>query len=305
MALTVDLITRKKLILVRQLYQRAVTQSLLSQSYVDRILSLIGFDLAVETLLKIVFSSLNTVKDADNAFHILITSTDELLIQAGLPPLPDKAKIKHVHSLRNDAQHKAKYPNETDVGDCRTYVRDFLQQVISNVWGLSLESISLADIVQHPKVKEYLEQAEVELENGEYMKAIIQAEAGFEMTMTLIRSSVVGTMPNAQAFVMLDTFGKTVNSNAAVQVLNNMQETMLLFVVGLEFNTFVHYKQIIRSFLGPISFWGKEWRYQINILSSKTPSQQDTEFAVAYAINGVVQIESRMGDTTTPFGISK
>lgn len=44
MPITLDVITRKKLILVRQIYQRALLQAEAQHSYVDRILSLIGFD---------------------------------------------------------------------------------------------------------------------------------------------------------------------------------------------------------------------------------------------------------------------
>ena len=60
MPITLDVITRKKLILVRQIYQRAVLQAEAQHSYVDRILSLIGFDGNRQILLT---NNLNAVAD--------------------------------------------------------------------------------------------------------------------------------------------------------------------------------------------------------------------------------------------------
>lgn len=78
-------------------------------------------------------SSLNTSVVPKTDFQAIVQQADSELASAGLAPIPDKGKIQHVRTIRNDAQHKAKYPNETDVSDCRTYTRDFLQQIVLNV----------------------------------------------------------------------------------------------------------------------------------------------------------------------------
>ena len=58
MPMPVDPITRRKLVLVRQLYQQAEKQSSLPHSSVSRIMAIIGFDLTVETLLKAIVGAL-------------------------------------------------------------------------------------------------------------------------------------------------------------------------------------------------------------------------------------------------------
>src|SRR5688572_27335825 len=120
MTIPLNVITRKKLLLVRQLYQRAVLQSETEHSEVDRILSIIGLDLTNETILKVVVSSLEHLKAPSNDFNGLIQQADNLLSAQSLPELPNKVAIRYVHELRNDAQHKARYPTENDANDCRT-----------------------------------------------------------------------------------------------------------------------------------------------------------------------------------------
>jgi hypothetical protein len=192
MPVLLNVITRKKLILVRQIYQRAVMQSEVLHSDFDRIMSLIAFDLASETILKAVVGALEPSKSTDKEFQGIIQQTDVLLAKNGLPEVPDKAKIQHVHGLRNDAQHKAKYPSNNDVSDSRTYTRDFLQQLVLNVWGQDFNSISLTEAILHPRIKEFLEQAELEIRNGNTVRAVARAKAGFQLAMQKVKHSVVG-----------------------------------------------------------------------------------------------------------------
>src|SRR5687767_15172485 len=109
MPVPLDPITHRKLVLARQIYQRALIQAQLRHSYVDRILAVIGFDLTNESVLKAIVSTLEPRKSTDKDFHGVLQQADSCLTAKDLPAVPDKAKIQHVHDLRNDAQHKAKY----------------------------------------------------------------------------------------------------------------------------------------------------------------------------------------------------
>lgn len=99
MKITLDEITRKKLILVRQLIQRAILQAEAKHSYVDRIMALICFDLTNETILKAVVSAINSTVTPKSDFQAIIQQADNELVTAGLPPVPDKARIQHVRTL--------------------------------------------------------------------------------------------------------------------------------------------------------------------------------------------------------------
>jgi len=93
MQLPIDQIIHKKLFLTKQLYQHAEIQSLRTRSAVSRIMAVIGFDLAIETALKVVVSALETKVQPDKVFDSLIQQANDKLAKAGFPSLQMRAQF--------------------------------------------------------------------------------------------------------------------------------------------------------------------------------------------------------------------
>jgi hypothetical protein len=295
MSVPLDVITRRKLILVRQIYQRAMVQSENLHSDFDRIMSLIAFDLASETVLKAVVGALEPSKTADKDFQAIIQQADALLLKNGLPDVPDKAKIQHVHGLRNDAQHKAKYPNNSDVSDARTYTRDFLQQLVLNVWDKDFSSLSLVELIRNPDAKTFLTEAEVKLQEGKPTQASLQAIAGFEPALNKAIAALVGLTP---FFSGATERSDRVDLSGVYQEFESIRKTIAMPIIGLDIPTYLKYKSLT-SYMGVAHFGGG---LIDTFISGPEPSAEDAEFIVGYAVNSVIQIESLVGDVEKPFG---
>lgn len=155
MTVSLDLITHKNLILIKQIYQRAVVQSASEHSDVDRVLALISFDLANETLLKRAITAVDSRAKVVSELSELIRTADDVFGKAtpSIPPVPDAQKVRRVRRIRNAAMHDATYPAPAEISDCRTYTRDFLQQMVSNVWGVDFDALSLTEVIKNPMVK--------------------------------------------------------------------------------------------------------------------------------------------------------
>lgn len=179
MPVSIDPITRRKLILVKQLYQQAEKQSSLQHSVSNRIMSVIEFDLAVETLLKVVIGVLDQRKQPTEGLPGLLDQCDNLLSRQSLPLLPHRAQILHAHSIRNDAQHRAKYPNQTDISECRTYARDFCREVINNTWGVSFDEISPLAWIDDDTLRELLEISLADIQAHSHKKGLTLAGIAF------------------------------------------------------------------------------------------------------------------------------
>lgn len=190
MAISLDNISRKKLILIRQLFLRAKLQAENSHSNVDRIMSLIGFDLATETALKTVVSVLSSKMLKARSFPEIITEVNQKLRDAGISDLSDEGHIRWVHDLRNDAQHKAKYPSENELAECRIYTRDFLQKTVKQVWDQEFESISLIDGIEDEKVRQLLQKADDHLSEKDYTGAVAACKAAFEWAVGWVKESI-------------------------------------------------------------------------------------------------------------------
>lgn len=300
MTISVDPITRKKLIIVKQLYQNAIIQSASHHNITNRLLSVIGFDLAIETVLRTIIGSLDSSKKPAGGFQGLVQQGDTVLLSAGYNPIPDKANIQYIHSIRNDAQHKAKYPNESDVSDCRIYARDFLRKIIAELWNLDFEKISLTDVIQHEKVRQYLIDAELALAQSNYLQAIQSASAGLTFTLNRVESAIVGHMPSfANGLLLVDSFGKPMsdsNSRDAYRAFERMQDTLLYITLGMNYSDFMRYKKLAGHVVFTIDGTPHYHGQTENI------EQKDAEFVVAYSTNTVVQVESIVGNIDAPFG---
>jgi hypothetical protein len=305
MTATLDLITNRNLVLVRQIYQRAVVQSASQHSDVDRILSLISFDLANETLLKNAITAVDARAKYRSDLNELITKADEVFANASpiIPPVPDTQKIKRVRNIRNGAMHEAKYPTAADINDCRTYTKDFLQQMVMNVWDISFESLSLTDVIKNQTVKGFLVKAETELANVNHRQALVNAIAGFSLTVGKVRKAIVGETPKGvDAFMMLD-YNQPQPSKNVLESFKSIQNIVLQSIIGLDHISYIKYKRVTR--LIGVFIMGDG---HLSVNFGKDPdkiSPTDIDFVVNFAINSVIQIESLVGDIDDPFGHNK
>ena len=307
MPLHIDLITQRRLALVKQLYQHALIQFNSSHSFPSQIMTVIEFDLAIETALKAVISLLNPQFDLNNNFHELVRECERLYPKVTSSQFPHKGQIKRVHDIRNDAQHKAKYPNPNDVSDCRTYTRDFLEQIISDVWDRSLTNISLTELLKDTKAKELLVKAEDALSKGDIKEAAGQAVAAMEWVMIRVKESVVGHTEGSKSwgeFVMKQSGLSTPSGLEMYRTFWKMQETLFILALGLNYSDYVHYQETVLEF--PIGVIIHPRLDHIEIIYGPCINKLDNntaEYLVRYVIDTIMQIENHVDDFEKPFGI--
>lgn len=283
-----DAIARRRLMLVKQLYQRAVLEAERTTSSVSQILAVIGFDLALETALKAVVSSLQASAQPKAEFQPLLNQSDDVLARAGLGEIPDRGRILHVHGIRNDAQHKARYPPPQEVGDCRTYTRDALDALMNLVWGTSLGALSLSDFVGHEKVRSTLKKAEHALARGDRQEAAELAAVALERTLLHVRRVLVGRNPSRAP-------SDQAMSNELLGAFVRMQDVLLLTALGIRYADYTRFQDIA----GYVDFAGGE---ALPSQARENPTLDEAEFAVSFATETIIQIEGEAGDLQAPFG---
>lgn len=241
--------------------------------------------------------ALDASKTPAEGFPGLIDQVDSLLASHGMRSLPDRGNLLHVHSLRNDAQHKARYPNDIEVSDTRTYSRDFLHKLSSLAWDLDFEKMSLVDLVKHPRVKQLLTDAEAAFAASDFENAVAQAAAALFLALKRVESAIVGRLPFAK-FVMEDSFGRPGSSfDDPSDALERMQSTLLYVALGLNYGDLVKIRQI-----APIVHYLADGDVSLQRMSNKTVSKSEAEFVLASATDAVLQIETRVEDIEKPFG---
>jgi hypothetical protein len=301
MAIKPDPIILKKLALVKQIYQRALVSSTSQQNEVGRILSVIEFDLAVETVLKAIIDALDprsSPKD-EKSFPQYVDKAEKLLSNEPLS-LPDKRNIKYVHDIRNYAQHRGQSPSESDVNDCRTYVRDFLHNTTQEVWGLAFEKISLADLIQNAMIKGFLAEAEALLAQSSYKEATLAAVRGMTRATDLVKRAILGRVHRPEKEVIVSQGRHQKPSKEIYRTLEETRESLAYVALGLDYVGFLRYEKLLRKFNITVHVYDDGLsRYYAPGLDEITCDEAET--LITYCIDTVVQIENKVGNLDKPF----
>lgn len=296
----IDPLTTKKLFLVKQLYQRAILNSNSSNS-ADKIIAIILFDLSTETMLNTILSALDPAKVPARYFGDLINQIDTLMTNRSLGNLPDGANILRVHDIRNDAQHDARDPSENDLSDCSTYTRNFLNKITNQVWSIDFQDIRLTDLIKNPDMRDYLIKAEESFQNEDYPSTVKNACIGFEKSLGMIEEPIVGRAPFfGNTLVVTDSFARDFKpSDEYTKGIENMRKTLSFLALNLNYMDYLKFKQITG-----IPLWSIGNIDPHDFINQKSDiTKSDAEFVISFAINGIISMESKVGDLEKPFGI--
>jgi len=299
--ISLDTITQNKLTLVKQVYEQAVLQSTSCYNITSRVLAVIEFDFSIETILRTVVTALDTTKVSADGFQSLIQQVETVLMSNNLGTLPDKGNILYVHTIRNDTQHKSKYPTENDVSNCQIYSRDFLCKVLMQVWGLSLEKITLANVITHEDIRYLLVLASQQFHNKYYSEAVDAAAEALLITFKKVEDKIVGTVDaSIQGFdVLAATDNKIWDGGQILASFSRMREMVLFLALGIDYAGLIKYRYIVGN-----TYYNLDSKFY---RSGGKPDLvvSDVEYVVAFCTNAVFQIQERVGNIDDPFGLKK
>lgn len=288
-----DINTRKKLIIVKQIYQRALIQSQFTHRDVDRMLAVIGFDLANETILKTVAVELNNTIKLKWYFNEVIEQINVELGEKSRLQL-DTINIGKVHDIRNATQHHARYPTVNELNDCRTYTRDFLEIIFNDIWSESFNSISLVDAIQNSKAKKELKEAETNLENADFREAMTKSKATFDILVFDLANSITkGFSPYISSLVVASSFDKTESDENVFTAFTRMRDLIVYQAVGINPLEYLKFLRLTR-FIG-IHIMADE-SYTVGFSTNKIPNKEETEFVFNFVINSIIHIEGLDND---------
>lgn len=285
-----DPITRRNLTLSKQLYRHALRMTETRPSSSTLIMGVIVFDLAIETALKAVFRFLEAAKNPSDEFNGLLQQCDTVMKSLNAE-VPDKSNIRFVHSVRNGAQHQAKRPSETDVSDCRTYTRDFLEKLMQLVWKISFRSVSMAELVSDARTRTFLVQSENYLEQNDLENAVKYAAAGLQITLDRAPSALVGPDLPASACAVLveEADGKVHSSEKLMEAIKALRATLLRLFVGLDPTQYERFRRLAGN--ARPSIGGQiQWFRSPN---AEAINADNSEWVVSYCVDTALELEAR------------
>lgn len=165
-------------------------------STVSSILAVLNFDYAAETLIKAVLLDKDFHLEKNNGeyktFHTLINELKTYYNNASV-----LNEITALHKTRNDIQHNALTPSLQDVTRYKLYLRQFFDEICSNVYKnkITFGSISLSYLVDSQIEKIILDEMETALSKEDYVQSIRYARAALDYHTRLLKINL--NMPSA------------------------------------------------------------------------------------------------------------
>ena len=335
MILALDSITHKKLIIVRQLYQQA-TSHLTRSNEMSKIMAVISFDLAIETILKLAMRLADNTKSPKSDINELMQQLDAALILHGITTIQAKPHILRVRQIRNAAQHEARTPTNTELNECHIYTRDFLSDFTLQAWSIDIQNIRLSSMIRDNVIRTIMEKAESAFQTGNYTESTYKANGGLAWTLHVVNRMLIPSLHGA--FFRLDyedpypsgtpampkdvnrdlwrnivdlrkelsdKIGKTqkmldeIKDNVKGQQsqIEAIQEILLINLFGIDYVEYLRMKSIAGHVTLVLD--NPENPYIENMKQHIGVS--DAEFVLNYCIDAVAKIEAQVGDINAPF----
>ena len=230
----------------------------------------------------------------------MLEQIDGLLALKGLGRIPNRENILRIHKIRNDAQHDARVPSESDQGECMAYCRDFLRNISRQVWGIEFDGISLADLIRNKAIRQHLVDAERLLKEEEFKASVEKSSAALERSIGMVSESIVGTLPAFDNQVVTsDVFGSEHKPNREYSdAIERMRRTMSFLALNINYMEYLQFHKISGEPLwslgsvDPVKFYGQK----------EDITAGDAEFALSFATDSILATEGFVGDLDSPFG---
>lgn len=310
----IDVIYRKRLVLIKQVYNHALEQSHSKHYFSNRFISVIGFDWANEALLKAILSSTAPSESPKNNFHKLIDQCDNALKNSKLGELPGKNGIKSVRKIRNAAQHEGRRPGLAEINDCRTHTSDFLTYSMPVVWGINFDELYMSDAIVNTKVREFMKKSEISMDKEDLQDTVNNASCAFELSLKLSTKPLLRGTFRSPNFPQKHRLRQAIDDpchslrNATMESFRNTWKEIerinkinlditLILALGIDLTRFIKYKN-----LAPKIFVMQDGTHKI-YGNGVNYSREEVMAVYNFCIDSVLQIENLVEDLEFPFGL--
>ena len=96
---------------------------------------------------------------------------------------PDLTLYEPMNSLkerRRVLKHKGIFPSKDDIEESRVTITQFFRENTEKIFGIDFDTISLADLIEYPNIKEYVQNAETALNQNHIYECLLNVKIGFE-----------------------------------------------------------------------------------------------------------------------------
>lgn len=292
---SLDSILFTKLVVVKQLYLEATRNFENRHHIANRILAVIIYDVTVESILKLVVSELEPAKSPSSTFPKLIEQCNAVLNDHGHEPISNLSSIRQLHSVRNDAQHKAKFPTQEEVEEARVHTLDLCKQLMESLWDIDFLEVSLDSLISDPLLGDLVEAARDGIKANDPRRAVALAHLAFSWAHRsideLVPDSTIRPL-RAEQIPSLDLSSSMYLDSYMKRTERSAKRFAAMLSSGVAVVDYRRYRSLIPrlQFQGAIDSRKPNHRdLSINVLfRGRSPDLEDARWLVDFAVASIV-----------------
>ena len=151
---------------------------------IDNSVSILHFDNSIETFLYSILEFFGQTSK-EYRFPDLVNQVVELLRNKDynnedIKEIINPIGIKNMHKARNTIQHHGILINSKEIIRYRNLSNKVASNITKNIFKIEFSKISLSNLVENDKIREYLKESEKYLGVGDYKNSIISSAYAFE-----------------------------------------------------------------------------------------------------------------------------
>lgn len=278
----------KKLVLIKYLFSTA--EELSYQKGTSASFSILAFHDCVEMLLVLI------------AHHKNKRTQDHFLdYWQIIPELPDKGKMDNLNTVRVSLKHNAIFPSRDEINRCCHDTRSFLTNSIEYFWHIDFDTISLADMIEFPNIKDYVKKAETFLSENNIYESLCNARIGFEELLSTYESDKmqwyrsifnvgekIGT--GYENIVPRKEKDKVLWFKQVTKTTNAVRDVLKISALGIDYKKYVLFCFITPSYLPTTSPIG-ERGYYMKPTDTMSTKPEDCRFCIDFVIDSALKLQ--------------
>jgi len=154
-----------------------------------------------------------------------------------------------LHDIRNSAQHNGVAPALTTVRRELAVTSTFIESVLGEVFGMSLDSVVRGSMLKTEQVREAFVKAENALENGLMSEAILFANEAFQSGKSIVLSNSANLALRLPDSYDLVSAGVKEGADIVADISDAIKDLMTdlePLLIGIDYASYRQYKDVVR-----------------------------------------------------------
>ena len=220
---------------------------------------------------------------------------------AEFPDLTMAASMEKLKDRRVSLKHHGLFPSQMDIEESRITITQFFKENTWNQFKVDFDSISLADLIEFPNIKAYVQKAETFLNENNTYECLCNARVGFEELLNTYESDKmqwyrsifnvgeeIGT--GFESVVSRREINKARWFEQVTKTTNAIRNVLKISAMGIDYKKYALFCLITPSYTPTCSPTGEKG-YFLRSTDTLATKQEDCRFCIDFVIDSALKLQ--------------